>query len=187
MRPTHPCAAVVIALAGIFGASASQATVVALAPGDWYDFNVDDLLGPPTSPLAWIDYNDNSLLSFSFTIGAGSFGVLTVVDAVTAGDRFSVTANGASLGTTTLTGTSTANVGYNYAAALANPAFSRGLYTLPAGSYTITGAMLPNPDGFNITQGGLRLDVSPVPEASSTALWLLGLSALASWAQRRRA
>lgn len=173
-------------LAGLVAGHA-QATTISLAPGSWYDFNVDDLLAPATSPLGWIDYSDNSLLTFDFTIGAGQFGVLTVVDAVTAGDRFNVLANGVLLGTTTLVGTSSANVGYDYAAALQNPAFSRGLYTLAAGSYSVTGVMLANPDSINITQGGLRLDVSPIPEASTVALWLLGLSALSLWTRRHPA
>jgi hypothetical protein len=68
---------------------------------------------------------------------------------------------------------------------LANPAFSRGIYTLAAGSYSITGVMLANADGINITQGGLRLDVSPIPEAASSAMLLLGLAALGLLARRR--
>lgn len=185
MRTNNFLAAGVLAAAALVGWGQAQATTVSVLPGNWYDFNVDDLLAPAASPLAWIDYNNNSLLSFSFSIGAGNFGTLTVVDAVTAGDRFTVLSNGALLGTTTLTGTSNINVGYNYAAALANPAFSRGIYTLAAGSYSITGVMLANADGINITQGGLRLDVSPIPEAASSVMLLLGLAALGLLARRR--
>jgi len=172
---------------GLAGLGAAHATTVSVAAGQWYDFNVDDFLAPVASPLAWIDFTNSSLLSFQFTVEAGSVGTLTVVDAVTAGERFSVIANGSSLGTTSVAGSSGANVGYDYDAALANLAFSRGVYTLGAGAYTVTGLMLPSADGINATQGGLRLDVSPVPEASTLALLLGGLGALAFVARRRAA
>lgn len=182
MHVRHLLATMVVALAGI---GAAQATAVNLVAGNWYDFNVDDALAPAAAPLAWIDYADNSLLSFQFTIATGNTGKLTVVDAVTAGEAFVVFSNGSTLGTTTFTGTSAVNVGYDYDAALANPAFSRGIYTLQAGTYAITGRMVPSPDGINVTQGGLRLDVTPVPEASSLAMLLAGLGVVGLIARRR--
>ncbi|MBC7941084.1 MAG: hypothetical protein H7Z19_15230 [Chitinophagaceae bacterium] len=174
-----------VSLLTLGGLSAAHATTVNVVAGSWYDFNVDDFLAPASSPLAWIDYNDNSLLSFQFTIAPGDQGSLTVVDAVTAGEVFPVFANGLALGTTTFSGSSSVNVGNNYDAALANAAFSRGVYTLAAGSYLVTGVMLATPDNINVTQGGLRLDVSVVPEVSSQALWLAGLAVVGLLARRR--
>jgi len=170
----------------LFALNGAHATTVNIDSIDWYAFYVDDFLAPAASPLAWIDYADGSPLTFQFVIPDASVGTLTVVDAVTAGERFTVFANGVSLGTTTLQGSSSVNLGYDYDAALANAAFSRGVYTLAAGSYAITGVMLAAEDGINATQGGLRLEIAPVPEPASVAMLVAGLGLIGAAVRRRQ-
>jgi hypothetical protein len=167
----------------VAAATTAQATAVALpTDGSWAQFDVDDLLAQ-SGTAEWIDINDGSSLSFQFTVPIGLTGKLTVVDAVDAGDTFDVFANGALLGPTSPAGTPTANVGYDFTAALADPAFSRGVFWLAPGIYAITGNLASNVSGFNATAGGLN--VSLVPEPATAASVLAGLAALAAVRRRR--
>lgn len=182
---------------------AAQATSVNLAANDqWQAFGVDSF-SSLSSGNEWIDNVDSnatgfgSPLSFTFTIAAGFVGQLTVVDAAMAGDTFKVFGNGQLLGMTSSVPQqvygSAPDVGYDYDAALQNNAFSRGVFTLGAGSYSVTGELAQSlmiDDGMgglsplNATAGAVKLSVSAVPEPSSLALVLAALGI--TWLVSRR-
>jgi len=174
------------------------------AYGQWQSFNISDL-DAQSMGVEWID-NANTLspsfgtpLLFSFTIDAGQFGELTVVDAGFAGDTFRVTNAGLLLGATSavtfrtyadIEANSALDAGTDFDAALASSSFSRGVHVLQAGSYRVTGALLQSV-GFddvtplNSTVGGIRLTVSPVPEPASAAMMFAGLALFSAIARRR--
>lgn len=182
---------------------AAQATSVNLAANDqWQAFGVDSF-SSLSSGNEWIDNLDSnatgfgSPLSFTFTIAAGFVGQLTVVDAAMAGDTFKVFGNGLLLGMTSSVPQqvygSAPDVGYDYDAALQNNAFSHGVFTLGAGSYSVTGEQAQSlmiDDGMgglsplNATAGAVKLSVSAVPEPSSLALVLAALGI--TWLVSRR-
>jgi hypothetical protein len=76
-------------------------------------------------------------------------------------------------------------------AALADPNYSRGVYSFSAGTYTITGDLARSAlfGGFalNATPGGLKLEIAPVPELSTGAMLLAGIAALGLAGRRGRA
>ncbi|MCV2370104.1 PEP-CTERM sorting domain-containing protein [Roseateles oligotrophus] len=180
------------------GLSSAQAATLA-ADGSWYEFLVNAELTPVNSPnsLDWlVGFDDPSPAHFTFTIDAGFVGSLTVLDTGISGDRFIVKNMGAAIGETSvgvdgdplLEGSSIAD----FNTALANPDFSRAVYTLEAGSYDISGGLSYSVklDGspMNVSTGGLQLTVaavSAVPESSTLASLLAGLSLL-SLALRRK-
>ena len=192
-------------LAAVLAASslAAQATSINLAAdAQWQAFGVDSF-SSLSSGTEWIDNNDSSAtgfgspLSFTFTIAAGFVGQLTVVDASMAGDTFNVFGNGQLLGTTSSVPVqvygSAPDVGYDYDAALQSSAFSHGVFTLGAGSYSVTGALAQSlmlDDGMgdlsplNATAGAVKLSVSAVPEPSSLALVFAALGV--TWLVSRR-
>jgi PEP-CTERM motif len=187
------------ALVAALAMPAHAIDVVLNANGEWTQFKVDELESL-SNGTEWIDNNDTlaaghgSPLSLLFTIGAGSFGTLTVVDGGFAGDTFTLTNFGAPLGATSAVATTTvdtaANLGYDFNAALTDSRFSSGVYTLGAGSYRIGGALAQSVTfggaPLNSTVGALRLIVSAVPEPGSVALLLAGLGLMACVARRRR-
>ena len=133
--------AAVLALAG---AGSAQATIVDIAPpayGTWQVFDVSDLLAA-SGGTEWIDIADGSALSFNFVVPTGYTAHVTVVDGGFAGDRFAVSANGTLLGSTSLpVDTQAVNVGLDFDAALADSRYSRGVFELGAGSYSLTGVL----------------------------------------------
>ncbi len=178
----------VLALAAAFGSTAHAATLA--ADGQWATFDVAiDLSGN----LGWIDIADGMPLAFSFTIAEGSFGTLTVVDGGFAGDRFEVSNGPAQvLGTTSAAVNSyPANIFLDFDAAMANLGYSRGVFTLASGSYTVSGRLITSAlddmqAALNSTVGGIRLEVSPIPEPATVASMLAGLGLLAGALRRRR-
>lgn len=185
--------AAALAVAAALTAPAHASTVALAADGGWNEFTVDASV-PPAHADGWIDYSDdNSPLSFAFTIAAGYTGTLTVVDAGFAGDTFTITNFGATLGQTSgvAVGNVEGNVEFDFDAALANAAYSRGVFTLGAGSYQISGSLLQSVFDdiagvdLDATNGAVRLAVSSVPEPSSLLLSLGGLAAVAALARRR--
>ena len=100
---------------------------------------------------------------------------------------------GAVLGTTSgvAVGTTTGSTQFDFDAALADPTYSRGLFTFGAGSYSIGGSLLQSVlDGgidLDATNGAVRLSLTAVPEPAGTTLMLGGLAALALIARRRQA
>lgn len=168
-------------------------TLAALAPahavtlptdGSWAGFVVDANL-PPYS-AGWID-DDAVPLSFSVDIASGQIGMLTVVDTGFSGDRFHVYDNGTLLGSTGVAtqGDLTGAITFDPDDALADAAFSRGSFSLGAGSHLITGVLFSSVTDATI--GGLKLTVSPVPEPATTATLLIGLGLLLGLARRRNA
>jgi hypothetical protein len=178
-------AAGLLALAG-----AAHATTVQPGLGQWVAFDVDEQTAA-SSGLEWIDISDGSLLSFSFSIATPTW--LRVVDAGYAGDSFNVQVIGANWATSDVPGGSVGsspNVGVNFDAAWANPAYSHGAWLLSTpGDYTVTGSLLHSVglDGtpLNATVGAVML--TPVPEPAAWALMLAGLAAVGIAARRRRA
>ena len=181
-------------------AAPSHATVVALAAdAQWNTFNVSDI-DAQSFGVEWID-NANTLspdfgtpLEFTFTIGAGFKGVLTVVDAGFAGDTFKLTDFSNALGNTSGVPAQSVDtafyIGTDFDAALADPAFSQGVFEFGAGSYRI-GGMLDQSvslDGqpLNSTVGALKLSVVAVPEPSTWLVLAAGLGALGLVSRRRR-
>jgi hypothetical protein len=192
-RLTRFASVAVLAAAGFVNA---QAATLA-SNGTWQSFDVSGgIFGLSLSGgNEWIDINDGSPLRFTFTIGSGQVGLLTVVDTAFAGDTFNVF-NGASLlGATTAVPVgiydpfATATVDPDLA--LANSSFSRGIFTLGAGGYNITGVLnqsvLESVGGapLNSTSGNIRLTVAPIPEPETYAMLLAGLGLLGVAARRR--
>jgi len=186
--------AVALAAAAVIAAPAHATTVALPADGSWSEFTVDSFVGPAYG-TAWVDYTNGSPLSFSFTIASGDVGTLRVIDLGFAGDTFTVTNQGAVLGTTS--GVAQGNVDgvviSDYAAALANPAYSHGVFTLGAGTYSISGSLLQsvfdNDAGVDLdaTYGAVSLTTAAaVPEASNAAMLLAGLAAAALLVRRRQ-
>lgn len=180
------------ALLSLAAALPARATVVDVTDlGTWQIFDVADVLAADGG-LGWIDIADGSTLTFDFSVASGQTATLTVVDAGYAGDRFLVTSGTTVLGQTSMPGDSyPADVGLDFDAALADARYSRGVFTLGAGSYSVTGYLTRSVAvggvPLNTTVGALKLDVSPVPEPSALALLLAGLGAVGFVACRRAA
>ena len=191
----HLLATLTLAAAG--AAAPALATDLPLpGNGQWSSFAVDSFLSEAGVGTGWID-DAGAPLTFSFAIGAGMRGTLTVVDAAFAGDSFSVTNFGVLLGLTSSVPVgsfeSAVAVGTDFNAALADTRFSRGVFSLGSGSYRIGGALAQSVTlggaPLNATVGGLRLDVAvaPVPEPSSLAMLFAGFGVTGLLIRRRRA
>jgi len=183
----------ILAAAATLAAPAHATRVALAADGAWNDFTVDDVVAPAYG-TGWVDDVDGSPLSFSFTIAAGSVGTLTIVDAGFAGDTFLVTNSGAFLGQTSGVAPGTTDgATASYDDALADPAYSRGVFRLAAGHYEISGSLLQSVidsgtgAALDSTNGGIRLSVSSVPEPMNAALLLAGLAAIGAVTRRRPA
>lgn len=192
-------------LAAAFAAPA-HATVVALTTdatqpgyGAWSQFDVNDSDAQDAS-TGWIDdANSRSAgfgtpLWFTFTLGAGQVGTLTVVDAGFAGDTYQLTNLGNVFGSTSPVASATypnvTDVGNNFDAALANPAFSQGVFTLGAGTYRLSGGlaqsvMAADASNLNASVGAVSLTVAAIPEPSTYALLLAGLGVIGLLTRRR--
>jgi len=176
-----------LTVCALVAAGASHAAV--LTEGQWAPFDVDESTALSFG-LEWIDITTGSPLSFDFTIAAGYRGVLTVVDAGFAGDRFRVSDGGNLVGNTLPAVQSyPTSVGLDFDAALANPSYSRGVFEFGAGSHSVTGLLIESVtvDGvaLNATVGGVQLSVSAVPEPTTLASLAAGLGLLALALRRR--
>lgn len=178
-------------LASVGSTSANAALVNVSTDGSWNQFDVTPDLALD-GELGWIDIVDGSALSFQFSVITGFVAQLTVVDTGFSGDRFSVSVNGVAQSPTTVAVNS-----YPFAigqadfdTALGNADYSRGLYLLSAGTYTVTGTLLASVlddtgSQLNATSGGLKVEVSPVPLPATAWLMLSGLGALGLRLRRR--
>jgi MYXO-CTERM domain-containing protein len=183
--------AVALAAAAVIAAPAQATTVALDANGAWNAFDVDSMIANDFG-TGWIDNTTGDALNFTFTIAAGRVGTLTVVDAEYAGDTFLVTNFGSALGTTSGVPVGTYDGSRpvtNFDAALAQASFSRGVFQLQAGQYSISGSLLQSVQFFgsdlDATTGAVRLTTSAVPESSAAAMLLAGLAAAALLARRR--
>ena len=188
---THRFALTALVLTAVCGSAAHATDVPLAADGRWSAFTVDDFVGP-SFDKRWIDFADGSALGFSFNVPAGMVGLLTVVDAGFAGDTFSVSDAGAALGATSGVPASTVDgaVALDFDGAFADPAFSRGVFTLSAGAHRITGRLEQSvSDGgvpLDATEGAVRLTLAAaVPEPSTTAMLIAGLGVVGFVARRR--
>ncbi|HSD37443.1 MAG TPA: PEP-CTERM sorting domain-containing protein [Rhodocyclaceae bacterium] len=161
------------------GLVAQAHATVLVADGNWNTFDVDDFYG-----TQWIDLGGDAL-SFDFSVAAGQVATLTVVDGGFAGDVFKVF-NGA-----TLLGASSAainsypdSLGLDFDAALADARYSRAVFTLAAGEYSINGEATTLPLGTTV--GAVQLAISDVPEPSSLALLTGGLLMLTALRRSHR-
>ena len=194
-HPSLALGALAFVFAVATAAPARAADIALEADGAWRPFAVDSLLASPAMPLGWID-DAGMPLAFTFSIGAGQNATLTVVDAAIAGDTFTVTNFGSALGTTSSVPAgsfeASTDIGLDYDAALADPSFSRGVFTLAPGSYRIGGSLLQSVTlgglPLDATAGALRLGLAPVaaiPEPETAAMLLAGLLAIGALARRR--
>jgi len=157
------------------------ATSITLAPdGSWNVFDVDQLTASDGS-LNWIDLNDGSPLSFTFTVPNTTSYILNVVDGGFAGDTFSISSNGSLLGTTSdAVNSYPTSIGLNFDAAFANPNYSKATYIFNTGTYAITGSLLASVldstgTPINATVGAVKLTTIPAPENPLMGLGLLGM------------
>ena len=160
------------------------------ADGQWNAFDVDSL-SASSGGTEWIDIGNGQALHFTFDIGAGQVGGMTVVDGGYAGDSFKVFNGAALLGSTsTPTDSYPGAVGTDFDAALADAAYSRRSFQLAAGHYDITGVLdrsaLIGGVAYDATVGAIRLTVSAVPEPANAALLLAGLALVGMKLNRRR-
>jgi hypothetical protein len=179
-------AAAGIAAAGMAATSAHAVALV--ADGQWATFSVQGDVAPN---LNWVDVDNAKPLSFTFTVPAGFVGKLTVVDGGTSGDEFQVTNGIAALGNTSLAvNNPSLTVFDDFSLAMTNNNFSRAVFSLSAGSYSISGnlsksALSDTGEVLNTTIGGISLTVSAVPEPATVLSMLAGLGLLAGAVRRR--
>ena len=183
-----------LALAALTSQTPAQATILA-SDGHWATFAVDSFLASDAG-LGWIDDAGNAL-RFTFVIGSGFTGMLTVLDTGFAGDTFSILNGVSLLGPTSavpLRQYDPSAIAVEDAdAAFADAAFSRATFTLAPGAYSIFGtlaqSLMAGNERLDSTSGALRLTVgtvAPVPEPSSLALLLAGVGVVGTVARRRR-
>lgn len=196
MLHRHAPAVLALCASAVIPMSAHAADVALSGDSAWHAFTVDSLLAPASPPvlnLGWIDDAGNPL-RFTFSIGSGFVGTLTVLDTGYAGDAFRVTNFGGLLGLTSPVPVQSFNPAAvaveDFAVSLADAHFSRATFALGAGGYSIGGSLeqslLFDGVALNATSGGVRLAIAPVPEPSSIALLLAGFGAVGAIVRRRR-
>jgi hypothetical protein len=158
-------------------ALALPAAVHAVTPAydTWYGFDVyQDMEGSP-----WVD---ETLAPFALEFNAATPVLVRVVDAGLSGDRFTVTANGVLLGSTSVPGAASDEF-LDFDTAYEDPRWSRGEYVLGPGSYRITGSAFAFGPDVIAAQGGVM--VVAVPEPTTWALMGVGGVLMFSALRRR--
>jgi len=125
-----------------------------------------------TNPIA----EETSSPPWTFTGSA----TLTVVDLFAVGDQFEIFDNSIEVGTTSVVAAGGGNpCGGDIGCALANSAYSQGVFDLGAGSHSITIEEIVSPYG----SGAAAFSVGTVPEPGTVVLLGAGLAGL--WLRRR--
>lgn len=165
--------------------SANAGAAVLDADGQWHPFDVDEAVSA-SAGLEWIDLDGNAL-SFDFTLTGSA--ILRIVDGGFAGDRFEVFNGSALLGqTSAATGNYPDSLGLDFDTAYADSRYSRGVFLLGPGSYSISGllsqsALDDSASAINATVGAVSLTAVPLPAAAW--LYLAGTGLLGLIARRQ--
>jgi hypothetical protein len=167
-----------VVLAG-FGLVTSQASATAITTNTSYVFGFTGTGGDPlVSGVGFAPAtNGNPIVqvgSPAWTISSAVPLKLYVQDLFLSLDQFDMFNNAIDLGKTSAP-VPGSDCGSDITACIANPAFSRGTYTLPAGSDSITGIHVPGVAGAAV----FELTVAAAPEPLSLAVLGAGLLALA--------
>ena len=159
-----------------------QASATAITTNTWYEFGFTGTGGDPlVSGVGFVPATNapdgNPIVQVgnpAWTITSAVPLTLFVQDLFLSLDQFDMFNNAVNLGDTSAN-TPGSDCGSDITACIANAAFSRGTYTLPAGSNSITGIHVQG------TAGAAVFELRPVaaPEPSSLAMLGAGLLALA--------
>lgn len=175
MRLSNPLA-YVVALALVLGLGTSAKADPITAGDGWHAFSWT--AGPNV-------FQTETPWTFNTAVGVD----LSVTDAFVSGDRFEVYNFGVLVGTTSqINGFSPWTNDPNVAFLSSN--FSTGVFSLAAGSYSLTFKNIQSPSGYASGAAFFRVDpqggVAQVPEPASATLVALGVAGLAVGYRRRR-
>jgi hypothetical protein len=169
-----------VALAG-FGFVAPKANAVPITTNTWYEFGFngsggDPLLGCDLTCIPATNAPDGHPIVLvgdpAWTITSATPLQLFVQDLFLSADRFQMFNNLVSLGTTSVN-TAGSDCGSDITACIANLAFSRGTFLLPAGVTSITGIHTVGAAGTAVFQ------LTPVATPEPSSLAVLGAAVLA--------
>lgn len=174
----------------------ANATEIVPATGNWYFFDVDEVISQ-SGGTEWIDAQvddslgyagDGSALTFSFSLTNSAF--LNLVDAGLAGDVFTLVVNGVEHASSAVAANSTAFIGTDFDAAWSMPEFSRLSLLLTPGVYQVTGFLNQSAideygSPYLATVGGLQ--IVDVDEPGLFVLFGLGVLLLLSRRIKRAA
>ena len=166
--------------------TAASAAPIALDTLYGFSFNGAGTAIEGTATSGFINPSNPSGLAspdapWTFTITAGTTATLTVLDLFISGDEFEIFNFGVSLGTTSAAA-SGGSCGSNFTCALADSRYSRGIFSLAAGDYSISGTQLTGTAGA----GGFIVEVAAVPIPATGALLLVALGGAGLAGRRRR-
>ncbi len=174
----------------------ANATEIVPITGNWYFFDVDEVISQ-SGGTEWIDaqvdesfgyMGDGSALTFSFSLTSSAF--LNLVDAGLAGDVFTLVVNGVEHTSSAVAANSTTFAGADFDAAWSMPEFSRLSLLLAPGVYQVTGFLNQSATDeygspYLATAGGLQ--IVDVDEPGLFVLFGLGVFLLLCCRMKRNA